>query len=80
MTTLLAIAVFVGILAYAVMRNPKPPKVQNVDELQRLGYSAKEAKREARAQRNEHRASTRTVLDGIKAGSQAARTIKRLLK
>ncbi len=74
-TAVLAIAVGIGILIYTVCRNPKTPQTETEEQLTRLGYTAKEARREARAQRNEHRAATRTTLDGIKAGSQAARAI-----
>jgi len=74
-TAALALAVGLGIFIYAVCRNPKAPKTDTEEQLKRLGYTDKEVKREARAQRNEHRAATRTTLDGIKAGSQAARAI-----
>jgi hypothetical protein len=74
-TAALALAVGLGIFIYTIRRNPKAPQTETEDQLKRLGYTGKEAKREARAQRNEHRAATRTTLDGIKAGSQAARAI-----
>jgi hypothetical protein len=79
-TAALALAVGLGIFIYTVSRNPKPPQTETEDQLKNLGYTGKEARREARAQRNEHRAATRTNLDGIKAGSQAARAIVKIGK
>ena len=80
MLGLLALAVGIGVAIYACRNNPKAPKPMTEEQLRDLGYTAKEAQREARAQRNEARSATRTTLDGIKAGSQASRAVLKIGK
>ena len=80
MLGLLALAVGIGVVIYACRNNPKAPTPMSEEQLRNLGYTAKEAQREARAQRNEARSATRTALDGIKAGSQASRAVLKIGK
>jgi hypothetical protein len=80
MLALIAFIVGIGVAVYACRNNPKGPKPMTEEQLRNLGYTTKEAQREARAQRNEARSATRTTLDGIKAGSQASRAVLKIGK
>lgn len=64
-------------ILWTVMRNVKPPAVQTEAELIASGYTVRQAKIEARAQRAEHRSYARTQNDAAKAGSQVVRALIR---
>ena len=69
--------VIIGFLLWTARRNLKPPRVQSEQELIASGYTARQAKIEARQQRAEHRSYVRTQNSAAKAGSQVARALFR---
>lgn len=61
---LLAVLIFGGFFLWMKYkrRNPLPPQATSEQTLIAQGYTLKEARREARAQRNEQRAAAQTTM------------------
>ena len=78
---LLLLLFAIGIFGFLI-RNiaGKTPKIESEEELKRQGYTAKEAKIEARKQRQEHRAQIRSIDDASRTATRAAKLAKKLLK
>jgi len=77
---LLAMLIFGGFFLWVRHKNPTPPPVMGEQDLIAQGYSPKEARREARAQRNEHRTAASTTMRTWWTADRVFRTARRITK
>lgn len=78
-----AIAVVAALLVgFFLMRGVQapPPRAESEQELISQGYTLKEAKREARAQRAEQRAYSKTASSALRAGGSLGRLVDKIGK
>lgn len=85
------IVVIVGLLVFVVVflivfrflggdKLPTIPEPESEVDLIQQGYTHKEAKKEARAQRNEYKYACRAKADAVRAAAGVARTVSRKIK
>ena len=79
---LLALLIFGAFFAWVKYgrKNPAPPTALSEQDLLAQGYTLKEARREARAQRNEQRNSTSTAMRTWWTADRVFRTASRIAK
>lgn len=79
-TAIVAVLVF-SVVLFLLMRGlPKAPLAESEQELIRQGLSNKEAKREARAQRNEYRTQRRLTNESVRTATKVANAAARITK
>ena len=77
---ILAALVYGLVMLWVKRKNPTPPSPMTEVELISAGYSYKEAKREARAQRAEQRSSIGTTMQGMRTADRLFRTSRRVVR
>lgn len=79
-SAIICIIVFAVVLFFLLRGLSSAPPVETEQDLMNQGYTRKEAKREARAQRNEHRSQRRLTSGSIRTATKVATLAKRLAK
>ena len=80
MIAFLGLLVFGAVIFAMLHGSPKAPPPETERELVQQGFSSKEAKREARAQRNEVRSEKRLVGNALRTASRVGNLSVRLMK
>lgn len=77
---IIGMLVFSGTAWYLIARLPKPPPVETEENLSLQGLTAAQAKREARAQRSEHRQHQQAIGSALRTGTSVGRFTKKIVK